>query len=51
MIQGGQVQRGEQGSHRQPGRGGGLVVVGEEHGGRGFGVPVLSEEGDKAKLR
>ena len=33
------------------GEGGGVGVVAEEHGGGGFGVPVLGEEGDKAKLR
>jgi hypothetical protein len=33
------------------GEGGGVGVVAEEHGGGGFGVPVLGEEGDKSKLR
>jgi hypothetical protein len=33
------------------GEGGGVGMVAEEHGGGGFGVPVLGEEGDKAKLR
>jgi hypothetical protein len=29
------------------GEGGGVGVVAEERGGRGFGVPVLGEEGDR----
>ena len=32
------------------GEGGGVGVVAEEHGGGGFGVAVLSEKRDKAKL-
>ncbi len=33
------------------GEGGGVGVVTEDHGGVGFGVPALGEEGDKSKLR
>ncbi len=32
------------------GKRGGVCVVAEEHGGGGFGVPVLGKEGDKAEL-
>jgi hypothetical protein len=33
------------------GKRGGVGVVAEKHGGRGFGVAVLGKEGDKTKLR
>jgi hypothetical protein len=32
------------------GEGGGVSVVAEKHGGGGFSVAVLGEEGDKAEL-
>jgi hypothetical protein len=32
------------------GEGGGVVVVAEKHGGGGFSVAVLGEEGDKAEM-
>ena len=33
------------------GKRGGVGVVAEKHGGGGFGVAVLGQEGDKTKLR